>query len=67
MIWIVMVGNTKYALNKLANLEIWPIQVETNFTQDEIKFLKEVGFVQNKRQLIFPRRLFKGGKFHSYK
>jgi len=38
----------KYALDILAMLEIWPIKAETNFTQDDIKFLEEVGFVLNR-------------------
>jgi hypothetical protein len=37
----------KYALDILAILEIWPIKLETNMTQDEIKFLEEAGFVLN--------------------
>jgi hypothetical protein len=37
----------KYALDRLAILEIWPIKTETNFTIDEIKCLKETGFVLN--------------------
>jgi hypothetical protein len=45
------VGDTKhkYALDNLAILEIWPIKVETNITQDEIKFLEEARFVLNIR------------------
>jgi hypothetical protein len=37
------VGGTKrkYALNKLVVLKIWPIQAETNLTQNEIKSLEE--------------------------
>jgi hypothetical protein len=43
------VGNTKrkYALDSLAISEIWPIKIETNITQDEIKFLEEARFVLN--------------------
>jgi hypothetical protein len=50
------IGSTKckYALDRLAILEIWPIKVETNITQDEIKFFEEVGFVLNIQQSIFP-------------
>jgi hypothetical protein len=50
------VGGTKhkYALDRWVILEIWPIQVETNLTQDEIKSLEEVGFVMNKWQPMFP-------------
>jgi hypothetical protein len=35
----------KYALDRPFVLEIWPIQVETNLTQDEIKSLEEASFV----------------------
>jgi hypothetical protein len=28
----------KYALDKLADWEIWPLKAETNLTQDEINF-----------------------------
>jgi len=49
----------KYAFNKLIIPKIWPIQVETNFSQDEIKSFEEVGFVLNKL-LIFLRSLFGG-------
>jgi hypothetical protein len=54
------IGNTKrkYAFDKLTISKIWPIQVKTNFMQDEIKFLQEVRFVLNKRQTIFPQSLF---------
>jgi hypothetical protein len=38
----------KYALDRSAILEIWHVKFETNLTQDEIKFLEEVGFVLNK-------------------
>jgi hypothetical protein len=46
------IGSTKhkYALDKLVISEIWRIKVETNITQDEIKFLEEVGFVLNIKQ-----------------
>jgi hypothetical protein len=44
----------KYALDIPAILEIWHVKVETNITQDEIKFLEEVGFVLNRQQPIFP-------------
>ncbi len=49
----------KYALDKPFVLEIWPIQVETNLIEDEIKFLEEVRFVFNRQQLIFHQCLFK--------
>jgi hypothetical protein len=44
------VGGTKhkYALDRPIVLEIWPIKVETNLTQDEIKFLQEMRFVLNR-------------------
>jgi hypothetical protein len=44
------VGGTKhkYALDKSVVLEIWHVQVETNFIQDEIKFIEKVRFVVNK-------------------
>jgi hypothetical protein len=53
------IGNTKhkYAFDKLTISKFWPIQVKTNFMQDEIKFLEEVRFVLNKRQPIFPKSL----------
>jgi hypothetical protein len=50
----------KYALEKLVVLKIWPIQVETNFTQDEMKSFEKTKFVLNKRHVIFPQRLFGG-------
>jgi hypothetical protein len=43
----------KYALDKPVVWKIWPIKTETNFAQDEIKSLKEVGFVLNKQHPIF--------------
>jgi hypothetical protein len=49
----------KYALDRLAISEIWPIQIETKFTQDEIKSLEEVRFILNKWQSMFPQSLFK--------
>jgi hypothetical protein len=33
-------------------LEIWHVQEGTNFTQNEVRYLKEVGFVVNKCQYI---------------
>jgi hypothetical protein len=33
------------ALDRPVVLKFWPIQVETNLTQDEIKNLEEAGFV----------------------
>jgi hypothetical protein len=42
-----------YALDRPIVLVIWPIQVETNLTQDEIKSLEEAKFVLNRRQPIF--------------
>jgi hypothetical protein len=44
------VGGMKhnYALDKPNVQEIWPIQAETNLTQDEIKSFEEVGFVLNR-------------------
>jgi hypothetical protein len=38
----------KYALDRFVVSKIWPIQVETNITQDEINSFEEVGFVLNK-------------------
>jgi hypothetical protein len=38
----------KYALDKPTMLKIWPVQIETNITQDEIKFFEEARFVLNK-------------------
>jgi hypothetical protein len=38
----------KYALDRPIILKIWPIQIEINFIQDEIKSFEEVGFVLNK-------------------
>jgi hypothetical protein len=32
----------KYALDRSTVPKIWPIQIETNFTQDEIKSLEEL-------------------------
>jgi hypothetical protein len=48
----------KYALDKPAVPKIWPVQVETNLTQDEIKYLEEAKFVLNNQQLMFLRNLF---------
>jgi hypothetical protein len=50
----------KYALDRPTVLEIWLIQLKTNFTQDEIKSFEEVGFVLNKQQPMFLRNLFVG-------
>jgi hypothetical protein len=50
----------KYALDRLVVPKIWVVQVETNLTQDEIKFLEEVGFVLNKQQSMLSRSLFRG-------
>jgi hypothetical protein len=56
------VGNTKrkYALDRPIAPKIWPLQVETNLTQDEIKSLEEARFVLNKQHLMFPQSLFEG-------
>jgi hypothetical protein len=35
-------------------LEIWHVQKGNNFTQNEVRSFKEVGFVVNKRQSIQP-------------
>jgi hypothetical protein len=52
---------TQVSLDRLTVSEIWPIKVETNFTQNEIKSLKKKRFVLNRWQSIFLRSLF-GGK-----
>jgi len=40
--------NHKYALDKPVVSKIWLIQVESNLTQDQIKFLEDAWFVLNK-------------------
>jgi hypothetical protein len=49
------IGSTKrkYALDRPVVLKIWPIKVETNITQHEIKSLEEARFVLNRWQLNF--------------
>jgi hypothetical protein len=39
----------KYALDRVVVPEIWLIEVETDFTQDDVKSFEEVGFVVNRR------------------
>jgi hypothetical protein len=45
------IGNTKckYALDRPIVPKIWLVEAKTNFTQDEIKFLEEAGFVLNRQ------------------
>jgi hypothetical protein len=62
MIWIVVLGVQNTSMHWMDQL-FWPIQVETNLTQDEIKYLEEARFVLNRWQLIFLWSLFKGESF----
>jgi hypothetical protein len=48
----------KYAFNRPVVWKIWPIQVKTNFMQNEIKSFEVVRFLLNKWQPIFLQNLF---------
>jgi hypothetical protein len=48
----------KYVVERPVVPSIWPMQEGTNLSQDEVKFPKQVGFVFNKWQLIFPQNIF---------
>jgi hypothetical protein len=42
--------NRKYALDRLALLSLWPMQVGINFIQIEVVALEKVGFLFSKNQ-----------------
>jgi hypothetical protein len=46
----------KYAVDKSMVLSNWHVQEGMNLSQDEVKFLEEIGFVFNKQQPIHPEK-----------